>query len=136
MARRALLETLKASGELIALVPAARIDPDGEATWPYIGIQSPRTLRLRMSCVRGAAVSFDIHAFVGPRLEGQTVVETGYDHASAIGSAIEAAIDDARLVLENGAICAVRLGDTQLLRDGEPDAWHWVAQANCRVLSA
>lgn len=136
LARRALLETLKASAELIGLVAAARIDPDGEAAWPFVLIESPRTLKLRMSCVRGATVSFDLHAFAGPRLSAGSVVETGYDHASAIGSAIESAVDEARLTLEGGALCAVSLGDTQLLKDGEPDAWHWVSQANCRVLSA
>lgn len=136
LARRALLEALKASADLTALVPAAQIDPDGEPVWPFVLIQSPRTLRLRMSCVKGATVSLDLHAFAGPREEAGVVVETGYDHASAVGAAIEGAIDDARLVLENGAICAVRLSDTQLRRDGDPDAWHWVSQANCRVLSA
>lgn len=136
LARRALLETLKASAGLTALVPAGSVDPDGEPAWPFVLIQSPRTLKLRMSCVRGATVSFDLHAFAGPRGVAGAVVETGYDHASRIGSAIEAVVDDARLMLPGGAICAVRLGDTQLLLDGEPDAWHWVSQANCRVLSA
>lgn len=99
-------------------------------------IQSPRTLKLRMSCVRGASVSFDVHAFAGPREVGGSVAETGYDHASAIGSAIEASLGENNLTLEGGANCRVRFSDTQLLRDGEPDSWHWIAQANCRVLSA
>jgi hypothetical protein len=135
LARRALLTAMKANGPLTALVPAASIAPDGEPTWPFVLIESPRTLKLRAACVRGATVSFDVHAFAGPRQSGEQVVETGYDHVSRIGSAIEGSIDEARLTLENDAICSVRFSDTQYIRDGEPDAWHFVTQVNCRVLS-
>lgn len=136
LARRALLTALKNSDTLTALVLADAIDPDGEPVWPFILIESPRTLKLRATCVRGASVSFDLHAFAGPRQVAGQTVETGYDHVSRIGSAVEGAIDEARLTLENDAICAVRFSDTQYLKDGEPDAWHFVTQVNCRVLSA
>lgn len=141
LARRALLERAKSDTGLTALVPAASIAPDGTATWPFVLVASPRTLRIRAACVRGATVSFDIHAFAGPRydtLDPQTqqVVETGYDHASRIGDAIETTFKDNNLTLEGGANCRIQFSDMQLLPDEEPDHWHWVSQLNCRVLAA
>ena len=116
-------------------MPAASIDPDGETAWPIMLIESPRTLRLRQSCVRGALASFDIHAFAGPRESGGAVVETGYDHASAIGSAIETVFADNRITLEGGAVCKIEFSDMQLLKDESPDHFHWFGQLNCRVLA-
>ncbi len=136
LARRALLTTAKADAALTALVPVASINPDGEPDWPFVVLRSPRTLRLRASCVRGATVTFDLHAFAGPRLVAEQVVETAEDHALRIGSALESALDDARLTLENGAICSIRFSDTNLLPDGETAAMHWFSQLNLRVLSA
>ena len=134
-ARRALLTRAKADTSLTSLVPASHIAPDGEASWPFMLIESPRTLRLRASCVRGAQVSFDVHAFARPREVNGAVVETGYDHVSRIAEAIETAFADNHLTLEGGADCRITFSDTQYLKDGEPDAWHWFAQLNCRVLA-
>lgn len=134
-ARRALITRAKASAGLTALVPAASIASEDRPPWPIIQIESPRTLRLRMTCVRGARVSFDVHAFAGPRIDSGAMVETGYDHASRIASAIETAFADNRLTLESGAVCKIEFSDTRLLRDEEPDAWHWFGQLNCRVLA-
>jgi hypothetical protein len=122
----------KADVALIAIVPVGSICPEGEPAWPFILIESPRTLRLRAACVRGAQVTFDVHLFAGPRASA----ETGYDHVSRGAAAVEATFADNRLVLENGAICAIQFSDTQFLKDGEPDHWHWFGQLNCRVLSA
>lgn len=135
-ARRALLTLAKADTALTTLVPASSIDADGTPAWPHIRIEAPRTLRLRASCVRGARVSFDVHAFAGPQVDSGVVIKTGYDHASAIGAAIETAFADNRITLEGGAVAKIEFSDMQMLRDGEPDAWHWFAQINCRVLSA
>lgn len=135
LVRRELLTRLKADATLTALVPAASIAPQGKPTWPFVLVESPRTLRLRMACVRGARVSFDVHAFAGPREVAGAVVETGYDHVSRIAAAIEVALADNRVTLEGGAVCKLEFSDAQLLKDGEPDAWHWVSQINCRVLA-
>lgn len=135
LARRALLTRAKAHAPLTALVPATSIAPEGEAQWPFVLIESPRTQRLRMACVRGARVAFDVHAFAGPRRTGNQVVETGYDHASSIGAALEGAFADNRIALEDGSVCKIEFSDAQLVRDGEPDAWHWFGQINCRVLA-
>jgi hypothetical protein len=135
LARRALLIRAKADAALVALVPVASIAPDGERPWPILLIETPTTRRLNASCVRGAEVSFDVHAFARARKSGGREVETGYDHASRIGGQIERTFADNWLDLENGARCRVRFSDTQLLRDGKPDDWHWFGQLNCRVLA-
>lgn len=135
LVRRALLTRAKGDGVPTALVPAASIAPDGEPVWPFMLIETPRTLRLRAACVRGARVTFDVHAFAGPRYSAGALVETGYDHASRIGAQIETTFADNKLTLENGATCHIEFSDTNMLKDDEPDAWHWFGQINCRVLS-
>jgi hypothetical protein len=125
----------KASVELTDLVPATSIAPEGEASWPFITVETPRFRPLRASCVRGATASFDCHAFAGPRFENGALVETAYDHASRIGGTLEKAVGDRRITLENGAICRFAFSDGQMLRDQEPDSWHWFAQLNARVLA-
>lgn len=135
LVRRALLTSAKADAALTALVPAASIAPDGTPVWPFVLVESPRTLKIRAACVRGAAVTFDLHAFAGPRLSAGVEVETAYDHVSRIGAAIETLFDDRRITLEGGATCLLKLSDTNILKDDEPNAQHWFAQCNARVLS-
>lgn len=135
LARRALLTTAKADTALTALVPATSIAPDGTPTWPFVLVEAPRTSRLRAACVRGATVAFDLHAFAGPRLADGAEVETGYDHCSRIAACLEALFAETRLTLEGGAVARVTLSDAMMLKDGDPDAWHWTAQANCRILA-
>ena len=135
LTRRALLASAKADPALLAIVAEGAIDPDGEPAWPFVLIETPRTLRLRMPCVRGATVMLDLHAFARPRFEGGGEVETGRDHIARLGSALEALFADRRHGLENGAVCRTVLSDTALIRDAAPDDWHWTAQINARVLS-
>lgn len=129
--RRALLTTLKADAGLTAAVPVASIQPVGEPVWPFVWLTSPRTSRLRAAGVNGAIVRFDAHAFAKTR-----DVETAQDHAGRIGGLIEAALSDRWLTLEGGYRAHVEIGDSQLLEDGSPDAYHWFGQINCRVLAA
>lgn len=136
LARRAILTKAKNSAALTALVPASSINPDIEVAWPIVLLKSPRTLRLRAACVRGAIVSFDMHVFAGPRVVSGATVETGEDHAVSIASAIEELFVENMLTLDNGASCRTRFSDSQLLNDAEPDHWHWFSQLNCRVLSS
>jgi hypothetical protein len=89
LARRALLTAAKADTALTALVPTGSIDPDGETAWPIVLIEAPVMRGLRAACVKGASVSFDVHAFAKPREDAGSVVETGYDHASRIGAAVD-----------------------------------------------
>lgn len=131
LARRSVLIRLKNNAPLLALVPKASVDPSGTPAWPHVLVEAPSGTPIRMSCAKGANISFDVHAFAGP-----TPALTGYDHASAIGGAIEAALAPNHLTLENGADCRVSFSDMRLLKDGDPDHWHWFAQLNCRVLEA
>lgn len=80
-------------------------------------------------------MSFDLHVFAGPRLNASVEVETAKDHVSRIAGALEDLFCDGRITLASGTRCRVTMSDTQLLRDGEPDALHWFAQVNCRVLA-
>ncbi|UPT53048.1 tail terminator protein [Synechococcus phage Yong-M3-232] len=123
---------------MTALVPAASIYPQasGEPQWPFIKLGPTGTLRLRAACVNGGLVSLDVHAFARARVSGGQEVETAEDHASRIGAAIEAALDGVNIALEGGAKAKIDLGDIRLLQDQEPDAFHWFAQLNARVLAA
>lgn len=135
LVRRALLARAKASTPLTALVPVASINPDDEPVWPFIQFDVPRTQRLRSTCVAGATAQVDVHLFAGPRKVAGITVETGYDHASRIASELEAAVSGVWIDLEDGSRARLRLSDTQMLRDAEPDAWHWFGQVNARVLA-
>ena len=139
LVRKAVLSTLKANAPLIALVPAPRIygqTTPSNVVWPFIRLGGPTTLPLRASCLSGAGfVTFDVHAFVKPRLDGGgNIVETAEDYASRIGGAIEAALDRAMLALEGGT-ANITLSEMRLLQDSdEADTYHYFAQANARVI--
>ena len=142
LVRRAVLAKLKADAGLTALVPAASmfgqsIPADvGDPTWPFIKLGASATQRLRASCVNGGTVALDIHAFARDREVAGATVETAEDHASRIGAAIETALADTNLTLEGGGNAHIELSDIRLLQDSEPDAFHWFAQINARVLAA
>lgn len=130
-ARRTLLIRAKNHAGLLALVPKDNIAPDGRPEWPIVLIEAPRALPRRMSCAKGADVSFDVHAFA--RLTGTM---TGYDHISAIGEQVETAFAPNVLTLEDGSQCRLSFSDVRILKDQDPDDWHWFGQLNCRVLKA
>ena len=131
-ARRTLLARAKNHAGLTALVPAASIDPRGTVTWPIVLIEAPTLTGRFVSCARGADVSFDVHAFAGP--VGATM--TGYDHICAIGEQIDTVFARNTITLEDGSQCSLSFSDGRILKDGQPDHWHWFAQLNCRVLKA
>lgn len=130
-ARRTLLIRARNAPALNALVPKPNIDPDGVQPWPIIMVEAPRALPRRMTCAIGADVAFDVHAFAGPKPD-----LTGYDHISAIGEQIENVFAPNNLVLEDGSHCKLSFSDIRILKDGDPDHWHWFGQLNCRVLKA
>lgn len=134
--RRALLARLKVDAPLLALVPAANINPLGEAVRPFIALAAPVTQRRRATGTNAGDVAWDIHAFAGPVVASNAMTMTAEDHASTIGAAIEAALGDNNLALEGGGNARIRIGDIQLLPDDSPDAFHWFAQVNARVNAA
>lgn len=117
-------------------VPATSIQPRTEPRWPFIKLATPTTQRLRAACVNGGLVTWDIHAFARARKEGKAVVEYADDHAGRIGGLIEAALSDRRVALEGGMTGHISLSDMRLLEDGSPEAFHYFAQVNVRVLAA
>lgn len=134
LVRRAVLAKLKADTGLIAIVPAARIYPQAvpvEPGWPFLKMGPSQTLPRRAACLNGGDVTMDVHAFARG-----SASETAEDHASRIGAAIETALRDNNLALEGGGNARIRLSDIRLLQDDEPDAFHWLAQINARVLAA
>lgn len=135
-ARRAVLTRLKNAAPLIALVPKASIDPQAVTAWPIIMVEAPSMGSLQMAGARGADVSFDVHAFAGPKKSGSTVVQTGYDHICAIGVEIENAVGDNNITLADGSSCKLSFSDRRILKDVDPDHWHWFAQLNCMVLKS
>lgn len=134
--RRALLARLKADAPLLTYVAAASINPAAQPTWPFIILRSPVTQRLRAACLNGGLVTWDIHAFARPRESGGQMIDTAEDHAGKIGAEIERVLADNRLSLEGGGTAKIELSDIRLLPDAEPDAYHWFAQINARVLAA
>ena len=135
LVRRALLTRLKADTDLTALVPTGSINPAGQPTWPFIVLRAPVSRRLRAACLNGGEGSWDVHAFARPRIAGGAEVTTAEDHAGLIGAAIETALSDRWLELEGGGRVHIELNDIRLLPDAEPEAYHWFAQCNWRVLA-
>lgn len=139
LVRRTILAKLKANSGLTAAVPAASIytqttPPD--PLWPFIKCGPFNTQRLKASEVNGGTVTFDLHAFARPRKDAGATVETAEDHTGRIGGLIEAALADNRMTLGTGEVIRVSLSDMQLMQDDDPDAFHYVAQVNCRVLAS
>lgn len=135
-ARREILTRAKNAAALIALVPKVNIDPDGVKPWPIIMVEAPTMVPRRKSCAIGADVSFDVHAFAGPKMTGSSVAMTGYDHISAIGEQIDTVLAPNNIVLEDGSHCKLSFSDVRILKDVDPDHWHWFGQLNCKVLKA
>lgn len=134
LVRRAVLKRLKADTDLIALVPVENINAS-RSGWPRIALNSSTTQPRRGACVRGGAVTWDIHAFARARESDGQVVDTSEDHASAIGEQIERILTYNRLTLDGGQTARIRLTDIRLMKDAEPDAHHWFAQINALVLA-
>lgn len=134
--RRALLIRARNDAALTALVPKANIDPDGVQPWPIILIEAPRMLPRRMACARGSDIAMDVHAFAGPVKSGGATIQTGRYRISAIGKAIQNTFAPNVLTLEDGSQCKLSFSDVRILKDQEPDHFHWFGQLNCQVLKA
>lgn len=133
LTRRALLIRARNDAALTALVDPDHIDPDGVKDWPIILIEAPRMLPRRMACARGSDIAMDVHAFAGPTSDGTM---TGRRHISAIGNQIQTTFAPNVLTLEDGAQCRLAFSDVRILKDADPDHFHWFGQLNCQVLKA
>jgi hypothetical protein len=138
--RRDALAKLKGNTGVTALVPAVNIhpqDPGSEPAWPFIKSGSPQSLPIKSACVDGATINFGLHAFTRGRRNGTgQLIETAEDHASRIGAAIEAVLDDTRSTLIGGPTVRYRIADMNLFLDGaEPGAFHYSCTVRARVLA-
>lgn len=139
-ARRAILPILKADAGVTALVPATSIYGQttlSEPGWPFIKLGAAFVAeRIRLpQQVQGAMVAFSVHAFARHRESGGQLAEFAEDHAGRIGAAIEAALADNNVAVTGGTM-HVELSDANLQQDEEPDAFHYFAQVNCRMMVA
>lgn len=140
LVRRDILTRLKADAGLVAIVPATQIHsvaPLVAPTWPFIKLGPPHTVPRRAAGLVAGDVTIGVHAFARARLDGSSaMVETAEDHASRIGEAIEAVLDDKGGNLSAGVV-RYRLIDHQLLVDaGEETAFHWFANVRARVTAS
>lgn len=140
--RRAAIRRMAASDAVTDLVPSADIHGQtvpASPNKPFIKTGVPQVLPIRATCLQGANVNLPIDAFAGVRKEGGAVVETAEDHASAIGAAIEAAMQhQGETVTINGQSLRLtyRLTDIRLFPDGdEIDVFHWSGLLNCRAVA-
>jgi hypothetical protein len=137
--RRAVLPALKADATLTALVPSARIYPStvpASPAFPFTRWDGASSLPIT-EFLRGAEVSFMVHAFAKPRYSGAAMVETAEDHAGRITSALYGALHRQRFALPGGATFAVRAVSSRLMQDGaETDAYHGIVNAVARVLAS
>ena len=138
LVRRAVLVLLKNDDYLKELVPTARWygqSAPADPAWPFGKLGASTSQRFRATGVNGAQVAFAIHAFARAREVAGQVVETAEDHAGRIGEHVERVLSDNRFELTEGPVVKLWLSDMQLMQDGGPDAFHWFAQVNARVLA-
>lgn len=141
LVRRDILARLKGNAGVTALVSAPSIYSQStprEPAWPFIKTGAVQSLPIRGSCIDGAMVNISVHGFSKGRWSGQTgsssLLETAESHAGRIGEAIERCLDAKGFEMEGGRRVRYRCTDMQLLVDGEPDAFHYFANVQARVL--
>lgn len=138
--RRAVLIHLKGDADAKALVPAANMYPSTTPalpSWPFSRMDGFQSTAIDMSCVAGATVTFLLHGFAKPKMQGAAVVDTAEDQASRIATAFKLALHNRRLPVEGGATARLRVLSVRLLRDGDEEtAYHAILSMEARVLAA
>lgn len=135
---------MKAATALTAIVAAAKIYPDTtpeDHGWPFMRWDGPSSIPLNAACVRGAEVSFMIHAFAKPvyaraGFDGMgAMLETAEDHCGRILEAASAVLSGNRFTTGDRTF-RVRVPSTILRRDAdEADAYHGTMNCVARVLA-
>ena len=138
--RRAVLIHLKADAGAKALIPSANMYPSttpATLPWPFSRMDGFNSTAIDLSCVAGATVTFLLHAFAKPKMQGSSVVETAEDQASRMATAFKLALHNRRVPLDGGATARLRVLSTRLMQDGdESSAYHAVLSVSARVLAA
>jgi hypothetical protein len=125
--RKELVKAMRANAALTALVSATRVygvESPATPVWPFIRYGFPTAVPNRGTCLDGRDVTVAIHAFAkGP----------GEDAASAIGWAVEQAIDGLHFSLDGYSI-DVQVTGAQIIRDtDEASAYHWFCNVRAQV---
>jgi len=138
--RRGTLTHLKADPASVALVPAPNMHPSTTPptpSWPFSRMDSFQSTALDVSCGDGAIVTFQLHAFAKPKMQGAVVLDTAEDQASRMGTAFKIAIHNKRVPIDGGWSARLKVRSVRLLRDGdEESAYHAVLSVEARVLAA
>lgn len=137
--RRAVLTRLKATPDVVALVPAASIysgRAPREPAWPFILWGAPTSVPLEGNCYRdGETIRIAIHAFAGPRYEGGAMVETGEDAVGRIASAVRNSLHNWRAPLPSGVFRLRLISSNRALDGDEADEWHLTQDFRARVFA-
>ena len=138
--RRGVLAHLKADVAAKALVPAANMFPSTTPPtppWPFSRMDAFQSTALDASCLAGATVTFLLHGFAKPKMQGTVVIDTAEDQASRIATAFQLALHNRRVTIEGAPAARLRVLSTRVLRDGdEEDAYHALLSVEARVLAA
>lgn len=133
------MELLKASNDLTALIPSASILIASGKTpaLPFVRLgPQARPANIRAAgAMRSGLITFSVHAFAGPGMQGQAVIETAERRAARVGNLIDDILKPARYTLTGGTVIRIALSDQQLLPDNDVDRWQWFAQVNARMLA-
>lgn len=130
--RQAVIETLRADDDLVALVPEERnygMRTPASSDWPFTRYGSSDALPFRAQCTDGAAISFTIHSFSKQQFE---------DEAATINAAVSAALDGATLALGGDfeATAHIKWTGSQIIPDAaEAAAWHGINRFEATVAS-
>ena len=138
--RRGALSHLKADAASVALVPAGNMHPSTTPptpAWPFSRMDSFQSSALDVSCAAGATVTFQLHAFAKPKMQGQSVLDTAEDQVSRMATAFKIAVHNKRVAIDGGASARLKVRSVRLLRDGdEESAYHAILSVEARVLAA
>lgn len=134
-AEKAAIISLKNDDPLLAIVPAASIEPTAEEPeWPFIRLDGTQALPQGRGCTARSEVSFMLHTFAKPRYDiPGSMVETARDYAGRINSAVVEALQ-AHAYEVAGRRYKFTVRSSRLMQDGaERDAYHGIANVVAQV---
>lgn len=132
--RRAVVRTLRADTELIAIVPADQnygMRSPASPPFPFTRYGSPDAIPLRAQCLDGANVGFTVHSFSAAEFE---------DECASINAKLVAALDGRTLDLAVDAGFPTKAHlvwtGSQILPDaGDASLWHGVNRFEAAIAS-
>jgi hypothetical protein len=128
--RQAVVRSLRADADLIAIVPEERnygMRSPPEPSYPFTRYGSPDAVPFLGQCIDGARISFTVHSFSQQQYE---------DECANINAAVAGALDQAVFDLGASAKAHVRWVGSQIVPDAaEADVWHGINRFEGTVVS-